>query len=258
MISIQEIEKVHGHKPRFASLSLSQIESVVSMIPAFGKEVGIKNFDPLILKTTGAWLKEHFGWISAPELKHAFECYAAGKLPLCEKHYGEFNKFWMGSLLTEYKSECESARHLSKTHPKQIDPSHLLGHDGRDAERKEADEWAEMLKWIIKDEMIPEYGNWDLCYNHLERSGRIKLSDQEKKDFAAVVMGIINREADELKGEHVRKDFRKQFLNGSQSFKTKCKWEYMKKWIADQVMDTDGTLVQWASGELEKLNQSVS
>lgn len=258
MISMQEIEKVHGQKPRFSTLSLAQIEAVVTMIPAFGREIGIKTFDPVILKSTGAWLKEHFGWLTAPELKHAFECYAAGKLPLCEKHYGDFNKFWLGSLLTEYKSECESARHLSKQAYKPVDTSRQLTTDGKDTERRNAEEWKGMLEWIARDGQIPPLGNWDWCYDHLEKIGRISLSLQEKKDFAALVMGIINREADELKGENMRKDFRKMFLNGSVSFKTKCKWEYMKQWIFDQVALSSGTLTDWANSELAVLTKNVA
>lgn len=260
MISIRKIKEAKQGET-IARMSEDDRIDLMEKLPVTLKMIGIQPpFSNEELATLEMLLKESFGMITASELNYAFQLYIAGDIDVPKEHlhFGQLNLKFIGSLLKKYlEVTSEAMRSIKPEAGPESNVKQLTGKSDLDTLRED---YIVLLNWIKNIKQLPGQANFLNAYNYLKTTGRITLTDNERREHVISVKAMVNQEADLLKSPDERREYRYKYETTGKVFMNRCKEEYCKAWLQEQLIngaDNDANIDTWIDNEI-KLQHELS
>lgn len=211
-------------------------EVKIVLLTGAKNHLGISNLpNETDLKQICDFLKSNYGDFTAGEIDHAIQQYARGAIGVNSKAYGVLSTMFLSDLLNEYRLLRKQWRDFER---RKTENQLLLAQPPKDeaAANKALTEW--LVDWVIQTDEIPATYNWDGVFKHLEDTGEIALTAEDKIDFMNIQVAEMQESIDfyrNVNGKRAEMMELLNILNDPKSLKSYCRRKMVHHYLENKL-----------------------
>ena len=231
--SNRRIVTYHKNKMKIRAFEPSHFQELERRLKVWAKMLGIKKEPTSVeLKPLVEFLDKKFKDFGIDEVHEAFEKAVAGELDVDVEHYQSYDLIYVSKILIAYrkfrgKVLQEWDRQQTKKQVEQV-----MNAKSTDKELHDA-----LVEFIKENKKIPTNWDWSGVYKHLEDTGDINYTLEEKKKFASQVTEDLNKQRTNASGKLEKVEYQDvvKVLEDRDLFAKECRKrilkDYLKKYL---------------------------